>query len=180
MTEQEIHDICKEYNITNYTINPDGSIDVDDGVDLSGKDLIKIPLKFNKVNGWFDCYKNELTSLEGCPNYIGDYFSCSNNKLTSLENSPKKICGSFNCYDNNLNDLKYAPNRIGDWFGCSVNNLKNLKNSPTCVSLFFCEGNPLESLEGYNNDYDKLECYNKDALIFKTKRKEKLKILNDL
>ncbi len=63
MSEQEIHNICEKYNITNYTINPDGSIDVDDGVDLSGKDLIKIPLKFNKVNGWFDCSYNQLTSF---------------------------------------------------------------------------------------------------------------------
>ena len=29
MTEQEIHDICKKYNIKNYTINPDGSTDVE-------------------------------------------------------------------------------------------------------------------------------------------------------
>ena len=61
MKEQEIHDICEKYDIKNYTINPDGSIDVDDGVDLSGKDLIKIPLKFNKVNGWFDCSYNRLS-----------------------------------------------------------------------------------------------------------------------
>ena len=51
MSEQEIHDICKKYNITNYSINPDGSIDVDETVYLSGKGLKRVPLKFNKVDG---------------------------------------------------------------------------------------------------------------------------------
>ena len=35
MNEQKIHDICKVYNINNYTINSDGSIDVDGNVNLS-------------------------------------------------------------------------------------------------------------------------------------------------
>ena len=155
MTEQEIHNICKKYNIRNYTINSDGSIDVDGNVHLSKMNLIEIPLKFNNVSGYFDCTYNKLTSLKG---------------------SPKEVGISFTCYDNKLNDLKYAPNRIGSWFDCSVNNLKNLKNSPTSKNLFFCEGNPLESLEGYNGDYDKLECDNKEKLI----RKTKLRILNIL
>ena len=155
MKEQEIHDICEKYNITNYSINPDGSIDVDGNVHLSEMDLIELPLKFNKVSG---------------------FFNCSFNKLTSLKGSPKEVGTFFTCYGNKLIDLKYAPNRIGSWFDCSVNNLKNLVNSPTSKNLFFCEGNPLESLEGYNNDYDKLECDNKEKLI----RKTKLRILNIL
>lgn len=36
MTEQEIHNICKKLKIKNYTINSDGSIDVDGDVILSG------------------------------------------------------------------------------------------------------------------------------------------------
>ena len=159
MTEQEIHTICEKYNIRNYTINPDGSIDVDDNVDICNYELTNIPIKFNKVSG---------------------YFNCSYNKLTSLKGSPKEVGSFFTCYDNKINDLKYAPNRIGTWFDCSVNNLKNLKNSPTSKNLFFCEGNPLESLEGYNNDYNKLECDNKENLIRKTKRKTKLKILEKI
>ncbi len=48
-----IDEICKKYDIENYTINSDGSIDVNENVDLFDKRLIKIPLKFNKVNGIF-------------------------------------------------------------------------------------------------------------------------------
>ena len=75
MSEQEIHDICEKYDITNYTINPDGSIDVDGNVNLSYMGLTKIPIKFNKVSGYFDCSYNFITSLEGCPReVVGNFF----------------------------------------------------------------------------------------------------------
>ena len=70
MTEEDIHKICKKYNINkfgDYTINKDGSIDVDSHVDLGGFGLKRIPLKFNIVSGFFYCDRNNLTSLEGCP-----------------------------------------------------------------------------------------------------------------
>ena len=50
--EEDIHDICREYEISNYTINSDGSIDVDGSVDLSDKELTKIPLKFRNIKGY--------------------------------------------------------------------------------------------------------------------------------
>ncbi len=53
MTEQKIHDICKKYNIKDYTINPDGSIDVLGNVSLSNNELTELPLKFNIVEGFF-------------------------------------------------------------------------------------------------------------------------------
>jgi hypothetical protein len=60
MSEQEIHDICKKYNITNYTINSDGSIDVNGSVYLNDKNLTELPLKFNKVSGYFYINDNKL------------------------------------------------------------------------------------------------------------------------
>jgi len=47
-----------------YTINDDGSIDVDGEVDLSRKKLTKIPFKFRNVSGGFYCNNNQLTSLK--------------------------------------------------------------------------------------------------------------------
>ena len=52
--------ICKKYGITNYTINQDGSIDVNGSVNLSRENLTKLPLKFNRVSGYFDCSNNQL------------------------------------------------------------------------------------------------------------------------
>ena len=54
----EIHSICREYEIDDYTINSDGSIDVDGDVDLDHTSLYKLPLKFNKVKGNFECNNN--------------------------------------------------------------------------------------------------------------------------
>ena len=61
MTTEEI---CRKYYITNYSINPDGSIDVYGDVNLYGGGLIELPLRFNKVSGDFDCGCNYLTTLK--------------------------------------------------------------------------------------------------------------------
>ncbi len=106
-----IKDFCERYNIRNYTINDDLSIDVDDDVDLDFdpfRDYNKlnyIPIKFNKVSGYFSCFDNNLTSLKNCPTYVGKNFSCDENNLTSLEHSPEFVGGSFDCYFNPLKSL---------------------------------------------------------------------------
>ena len=138
MKEQEIHDICNEYDINNYSINPDGSIDVDGNVDLTYRALTKIPIKFNKVSGWFKVSFNNLESLENSPIEVGGHFHCSNNNLKDLINLPSKIFGPVRCFNNSL-----------------------------------------ESLDGYNLEYYKLHCSNKEELIKKHKRSIKLKILKD-
>ena len=50
-----IEEWLKSYNVENYTINDDLSVDVSGVVDLSGKSLIMIPVKFRNVSGNFDC-----------------------------------------------------------------------------------------------------------------------------
>ena len=108
-----IDSICKEYGIENYIINTDGSIDVDGYVDLSGKKLIKLPLKFRNVSVGFYCDNNQLTSLEGCPGSVGGDFWCYNNPLTSLEGCPTSVGGGFYCFSDfdrgKLTSLKGSP-----------------------------------------------------------------------
>jgi hypothetical protein len=125
-SNQDIHFICKEYGIKNYSINDDGSVDVDGDVDLSDKGLTKLPLKFRKVSGDFNCDNNQLTSLEGCPQKVGRDFYCSNNKLTSLEGSPQSVGGSFYCDDNKLTSLEGSPQSVGGNFSCDNNKLKDV------------------------------------------------------
>ena len=107
--------ICKQYGITNYTINPDGSIDVDGRVDLSYKKLTELPLTFNRVTGYFYCNNNNLTSLKGSPRWTGDFF-CSNNNLTSLEFSPDYVSGGFYCRKNNLTDNYCDTEILGNFY----------------------------------------------------------------
>ena len=106
INEQEIHDICKRYLISNYTINPEGSIDVDGDVSIANGRLTKLPLKFNKVSGDFYCSWEDLTTLEGSPKEVGGDFFCSYNKLKSLKHSPSIISGLFYCVDNPLESLE--------------------------------------------------------------------------
>ena len=79
-----IEKICRKYRIKNYTINEDGSIDVNGDVDLIDKKLIELPLNFNRVNGDFNCSHNYLTELKGCPKYVKGSFNCDSNKITDL------------------------------------------------------------------------------------------------
>ena len=146
--EQEIINICKEYNIENYSINPDGSIDVDGNVDLSYMKLVKIPLKFNKITGVFVCCGNQLTSLEGCPKEVGGGFYCYGNQLTSLEGCPKEVGGGFNCSDNRITDLQGIPSVVNGRLNCRNNNLTTLKGFPMIIydSLNLQE-NPLSIID---------------------------------
>ena len=107
--------ICEKYNITNYTINGDGSIDVNGNVYLYNKELTELPLTFNKVSGYFNCSHNQLTSLKGCPRWVGGWFTCYRNKLTSLEFSPEYVGSNFYCYNNDLID-NYCESEIGGHF----------------------------------------------------------------
>jgi hypothetical protein len=111
--------ICKKYNIINYTVNDDGSIDVNGDVNLSWYKLTELPLSFNKVTGDFYCSHNVLTSLKGSPKWVGGYFDCYNNQLTSLEFSPEYVGTNFYCYNNDLTD-NYCESEIGGKFYTSL------------------------------------------------------------
>ena len=110
-----IDEICEKYKIKNYTINDDGTIDVDGNVDLFNEGLTEIPLTFNKVSGYFYCSYNKLTTLKGSPKWIGSSFSCDHNQLTSLEFSPDYVGGWFSCETNPLID-NYCDTEIGSGF----------------------------------------------------------------
>jgi hypothetical protein len=118
-----IHGVCSKYEIENYTINDDYTIDVEGTVSLYNKSLSKIPLKFNKVSGGFYCGSNQLTTLEGSPEFVGRSFYCSYNKLTTLEGGPTYVGHNFICFDNKLTTLKGGPECVGGNFDCGNNPL---------------------------------------------------------
>ena len=114
-------EICKQYNITNYTINDDGTIDVDGDIYLYNKELTELPLTFNKVLGSFNCGMNKLTSLKGCPRWIKENLSCHSNRLTSLEFAPDYVGVDFYCNWNNIQDI-YCETEIGGFIHSEVEN----------------------------------------------------------
>jgi hypothetical protein len=125
---EDIDAICRKHGIENYTINFDGSVSVDGGVDLERKNLTKLPVKFKEVSGNFWCYENKLTSLEGCPERVGGSFGCWNNKLTNLEGCPKYVNGGFWCTNNNIYTFEGIPDytHIGGNFECYNNLVYNI------------------------------------------------------
>jgi len=150
--DTEIYEICKRCEIENYTINDDGSIDVDGDVDIGSKGLERIPIKFREVTGDFSCYKNNLTSLDGCPKIVGGYFNCSNNKLTSLKGCPDRVGRDFICSYNNLASLVGGPERVGRGFYCSLNNLITLEGFP----LYFDTDKPVSTIDNPIHEIYKL------------------------
>ena len=171
-TEQEIKDLCSEYEIENHQIRDDGSIDVDGYVNLQGKlgDLKQLPLTFNKIDVYFACGGNNLTTLKGCPKEVRGYFSCSENKLTSLEYSPKIVEEAFYCAYNYITSLEgletYIGNQLTVW-GCSK--LYSLKGFPKEVDGFTCRYTPIEPI--YNTfirecDYETMRRFNLFDVIY--------------
>ena len=146
-----IHDICKKYGIENYTVNDDGSIDVNGSVFLWNKELTELPLTFNKVNGNFSCYNNLLTTLKGCPRWVESEFNCERNKLTSLE---------------------FAPDYVGMWFSCEYNDLNDNLCDTEIGGYFYTD---LKQDGMILNDSNRVTNYNEWRKIYKRK-----KILNEL
>ena len=144
MNYSNIEQICKKYGITNYTVNQDGTVDVDQNVLLARENLTRLPLKFGKVSGNFWCDNNQLTTLEGCPTEVGGSFGCSNNQLTTLEGCPKTVGGGFYCSGNKLTTLEGCPKTVGGGF--------------------YCYGNPLPE-EIIDNPKAFLKILNRDKLI---------------
>ena len=137
-----------------YTINDDGSIDVDGAVNLSNRNLTKIPFKFRNVSGDFYCHNNQLTSLEGAPNTVGGVFDCTDNKLTSLEGAPNTVGGYFDCSDNQLASLDGAPNNVGGEFYYRYN--QNLPYSELFKIVDNVKGNIYYSSFNTPEDKDKI------------------------
>ena len=144
----DIESICEKYGIKNYTINSDGSIDVNGNVNISDKNLTKIPLKFRDVSGHFECF-SQLTTLEGSPKSVVGGFYCFNNQLTTLEGSPKSVGGYFDCRNNRLTTLSGAPKSVGAYFDFANNQLVDLRGFPEYYdgSVYY-SGNPVSEILG--------------------------------
>jgi hypothetical protein len=73
-----------------WKLNSNGEVDVEGWVSMYNMKLPEIPVKFGRVEGWFDCNSNKLTTLKNCPDYIKEGFYCSDNNLTNYFKSIKE------------------------------------------------------------------------------------------
>lgn len=90
--------------IKKYVINDDLSVDVNGDVLLYKKGLTELPIQFNRVDGFFNCGNNQLTSFKNFPIYIGGYFQYKDNPfpIEIFEERPETI----KAYIRNQNDYK--------------------------------------------------------------------------
>lgn len=147
-TKEDITVWLEKHQVKNYELMVDEKygfvVNVHGDVDVSGKNLSHIPVKFSHVGGNFKCNNNQLTSLEFCPSHVESYFSCYNNKLISLIGAPEVIKGYFDCDCNQLTSLIGCPQYVGGSFDCGENQLTSLEFCPVHVGgSFMCGNNPL-------------------------------------
>lgn len=149
MTIDEIEAILNQLGVENYSISDDGTVDVFGTVDISFKELTRIPVQFGNIKGDFNCSNNLLETLDGCPHTVGVSFFCHANKLTSLNSSPNSVGKAFICKSNRLKSLEGITDTINGIFDCSENLLTSLKGGPRSVNgNFDCSHNRLATLDG--------------------------------
>ncbi len=83
-----IKSFCNRFNIKNYSINLDGSIDVYGLVNLDGYIDEELQIKFNIVSGYFFCSNSKINSFKNFPNFIGGEFHFKNNIIDNFYGFP--------------------------------------------------------------------------------------------
>lgn len=121
--KKEISNWLNKYYIRNYVINDDCTVDVNGRVWLKLTQLTNIPVKFGKVTGDFSVRNNSLTSLLGCPDWVGGNFECARQEasmrdgsiisMENLEHSPKEVKGNYECGGMDLYSLRGMTPNIG-------------------------------------------------------------------
>ncbi len=148
--KSDIVNWLEAYKIKNYEIVTNDKygwvVDVQNDVFLSNMNLEYIPMKFNIVEGNFDCSRNNLRTLIFAPSKCIN-FDCTETNLISLEGCPSEIEGDFDCGHNALASLENGPVKVGGAYRCAYNRLKSLKGVPRFIKEdFACSSNPLKSL----------------------------------
>jgi hypothetical protein len=129
-----------KHDIRNYTINPDGSLDVKGAVFLDDFRGAHLPIKFNAVSEDFSCSGGMLTTLENCPTTVGGSFWVNHNQLISLEGFPTRVGGSVSISGNDklpsldgINGLTVGGNFHGEGL-TALTSLKGISKQIKSIS----------------------------------------------
>ena len=103
----------------------------------------------DKIRGGIECYRTDITSLEGSPRVVEGDFSCSFRNITSLVGAPQIVNGLFDCSHTKITSLKDSPTEVKNYFDCSYTNITSLEGCPKKVGgSFYCRRTKITSLEG--------------------------------
>jgi hypothetical protein len=160
---------CDKLSIQNYTINNDGTVDVNGDLNIYlVRDRVKkderndILINFNKVSGnvdirlhWRKAGRAGQAQLPFTFNEVTGNFFANHSMLETLIGCPKKVGGNFDVRTNRLHTLEGAPETVGGYFCAIGNSLDNLKGSPKYVGgNFNVSDNGLKTLEGLSPRID--------------------------
>lgn len=160
INKDEVENRCLFYDIQNYSINDDLTIDIHGDFDLSDTGVVDVFfVKFNKVEGSFNVSGNYLKTLEGWfPKEVSGFIEISKNNLTDLKGSPKISNGSFYCQDNDLKTLKGCPEEIRGTFDVSYNELESFEHCAKLVTGYFlAESNHIKNLKHLPSEISRLD-----------------------
>jgi Leucine-rich repeat (LRR) protein len=142
-------EFCEEHGIEGYTIHDDGTIDVDDDVDISSSGLEVLTVKFGVVHGEFNAGYNNLTSFIGFPTSVTRSLYCESNQIRHFKHCPSIIGGDFSMSENKINNFDDFPQMIGGDIYLNKNNFTKLDNMPEIAhGSLFLNSNYLTTLEG--------------------------------
>ena len=145
--------------------NKDGQISVNEakevkGLDLHGEnpedsynitDMSEIKY-FTSLTHW-ECYDNQLTSLDISNNAALTYLICYSNQLTNLDVSNNTALVRLDCSDNQLENLDVSKCTALTYLVSDYNNLTSLDLSKnTKLKRLYCTENELEKLILYKNN----------------------------
>ncbi len=96
---------CEEFNIKNYYINENYSINVYQNVVLDNFIGDELPIKFNKVIGYFSCNKSNIKSFKNFPNFIEENIYLQGNIIENFHGFPKKVKGRIFLWGSTIKSL---------------------------------------------------------------------------
>lgn len=142
---KEIKVLCTKYRIVNFRINSDYSIDVFGDVNLSNKNLNRIPIKFDEIYGNFECNFNNLKDLTNCPRIIHGNFSVYSNQIKDLSIHPEYIQGCFQIGQNKIKEATTFP-IVGNTLQIDSNLLEHLSYDGRVIAT----NNKIYSVDNFN------------------------------
>jgi len=154
----KLHNFLDQCTEGSWRLNPDtNKIDITGNFNCSGRGLGGLKgIPFGEVEN-FDCSKNEMTSLEGCPEKCSG-FKCDGNKLKNLVGGPQEVKFSYDCSGNQLTSLEGSPKKV-TYFRCNYNPLlRNFVGCPEEIEKIYAYDCGLTSLEGLPNSLKELDC----------------------
>lgn len=176
---RNIKEVLDQYNVVDYTINNDGSVNLTKDITFFKKNLDKIPFKISIAPRVLDFSFNNITSLEGSPKECNVVFYAMNN-ISDLTGVPV-VSKLLSLSNNKLEKLNFPKGFKTDELLLNHNNIYELTGIPSDFSgKIFLNQNPIATCFKTNDGKD-VHVFNSLKIIKDKKvNLKRLKYFNDI